>query len=80
MSIRAVNVDTAVAEGTPAAKSRHYAVATQQIVNNKAIYQDPSMMPDPSIRPMPTGSYNAELVKCLSKEMQAKMLKYLQAT
>jgi metallophosphoesterase (TIGR03768 family) len=32
VSIEAVNVDIAVAEGTPAAQSRKYAIATQQIV------------------------------------------------
>jgi metallophosphoesterase (TIGR03768 family) len=78
VSIMATNVDPAVAEGTPAAKSRRYAVAAQQIVNSGSIFQDPSTMPDPTIRPMPTGSYNAELVKCLSKEMRTKMLKILQ--
>jgi len=30
---------------------------------------------DPSIKPMPTASYNAELVKQLSPEMQKKMQK-----
>ena len=34
VSIEAVNVDIAVAEGTPAATSRKYAIATQQIVQN----------------------------------------------
>jgi metallophosphoesterase (TIGR03768 family) len=34
ISIEAVNVDPAVAEGTPAAKSRKYAIATQQILQN----------------------------------------------
>jgi len=34
ISIEAVNVDTAVAEGTPAATSRKYAIATQQILQN----------------------------------------------
>jgi metallophosphoesterase (TIGR03768 family) len=34
VSIEAVNVDIAVAEGTPAAKSRKYAIATQQILQN----------------------------------------------
>lgn len=32
--IEAVNVDVAVAEGTPAAQSRKYAIATQQIIQN----------------------------------------------
>ena len=31
---------------------------------------------DPTIKPMPTGSYNAELVKKLSPEMQAKLQNY----
>lgn len=35
ISIVTVNVDPAVAEGTPAATSRHYAVATQQIIQNE---------------------------------------------
>ncbi len=34
ISIEVVNVDPAVAEGTPAAKSRKYAIAAQQIVQN----------------------------------------------
>ncbi len=34
VSIRTVNVDPAVADGTPAAASRSFAVATQQIVQN----------------------------------------------
>ena len=34
VSIDVVNVDPAVAEGTPAAKSRKYAIAAQQIVQN----------------------------------------------
>ena len=90
ISIVTTNVDTAVKAGTPAAISRKYAVAAQQIVNGKLIYQNPSRqinltdqtyvkdtdgntVPDPSIKPMPTGSYNAELFKQLSAEMQAKM-------
>lgn len=45
--IEAVNVDPAVAEGTPAAKSRKYAIATQQIIrgnltgNNKNYLYQP---------------------------------------
>jgi metallophosphoesterase (TIGR03768 family) len=34
VSIEAVNVDIAIAEGTPAATSRKYAIATQQILQN----------------------------------------------
>ncbi len=90
ISIVTTNVDTAVKAGTPAAISRKYAVAAQQITNGKLIYQNPSRLvnltdqtyvkdadgktiPDPTIKPMPTGSYNAELFKQLSAQMQAKM-------
>jgi hypothetical protein len=77
----ATDVDPSVKEGTPAAKSRGYAVAAQQIVNNNLdpvfkgadpTIQDPNI-PDPTIRPMPTYSYNAELVKQLSPGMKAKL-------
>lgn len=92
ISIVTTNVDPAVKEGTPAWTSRKYAVAAQQIVNTKGIYQadkktnylvdpatqnevrvDGKVVMDPSIRPMPTGSYNAELLKQLSPAMMAKM-------
>ena len=73
ISIVTTDVDPAVKDGTPAAKSRSYGVAAQQIVKTAFIYQDPSALPDPSIKPMPTGSYNAELVKQLSPKMQVKM-------
>jgi metallophosphoesterase (TIGR03768 family) len=58
LSILAVDVDTAVEDGSPAARSRTYAVATQQVFDNP-------------IGLLPTGSYNAELVVQLSPEMQA---------
>ena len=73
ISIVATNVDPAVKQGTPAAKSRSYAVATQQIINNNIFTSNPNK--DPSIKPMPTGSYNAELLKKLSPEMTLKMQK-----
>lgn len=73
VSIVTTNVDPAVKQGTPAAKSRSYAVATQQIANNNVFTANPNK--DPSIKPMPTGSYNAELVKKLSPEMTLKMQK-----
>jgi metallophosphoesterase (TIGR03768 family) len=80
VSIVTADVDPAVKKGTPAAKSRFYAVATQQIVgnnlnpNNKNA--DPTIDPniyDPTIKPMPACSYNATLYKQLSPEMQAKL-------
>jgi len=79
VSIVTANVDPAVEDGTPAAKSRTYAVATQQIVgrdlgpNLKGA--DPSMQgypaaADPSIKPMlPSSAYNATLHKQLSPAM-----------
>lgn len=68
VSIVTTNVDPAVIEGTPAAISRKYAVMSQQKALNN-ITQATSPVPDVSIRQMPTGSYNAELVKKLSPEM-----------
>ena len=52
------NVDPAVKEGSPAWKSRSYAVASQQLF-------------DHAIHLPPSGTYNAELVKQLSPAMQA---------
>lgn len=73
VSIVTTNVDPAVEGKTPAAISRSYAIAAQQIVNNRQVYQNPSTLVDAHIKSMPTGSYNAELVKQLSPEMQVKM-------
>jgi len=76
ISIVTTNVDPAVKEGTPAWKSRKYAVATQQIVETN-VYQTPkqAMWPsvDRTIRPMPNGSYNATLYKQLCPKMVNKM-------
>jgi metallophosphoesterase (TIGR03768 family) len=63
ITIFATDVDPAVRDGSIAAQSRLYAVATQQIFNA-------------TITPMPSGSYNAELVKQLTPEMQAKIQNY----
>ncbi|MFH1029150.1 MAG: TIGR03768 family metallophosphoesterase [Pseudomonadota bacterium] len=71
ISIITTDVDPAVIDGTPAAKSRAYAVAAQQIVKTDIYTNNPTA--DPSIKPMPTGSYNAELIKKLSPEMQVKI-------
>lgn len=60
ISIVTTNVDPAVAEGSPAAKSRKFAVGAQQIVRADIRTANPTK--DPTIHPMPTGSYNAELV------------------
>jgi metallophosphoesterase (TIGR03768 family) len=71
ISIVTTDVDPAVKDGTPAAKSRSYAVATQQITTTNVYTNNPTG--DSSIKPMPTGSYNAELVKQLSPEMADKI-------
>ena len=73
ISIVTTNVDPAVAEGTPAAKSRAGAVAANQIVKGAGIVFDWNPTQDGSIRKMPTGSYNAELLKTLSPAMKQKM-------
>ncbi|MCX5993969.1 MAG: TIGR03768 family metallophosphoesterase [Chloroflexi bacterium] len=85
ISIVTTDVDPAVKDGTPAATSRKYAVAAQQIAGNNLSPNNPASdptsvgyptAPDPTIKPMPTASYNAELVKQLTPEMQAKMRSY----
>jgi len=62
ISIFITDIDPEVKEGSSAAKSRSYAIAAYQIFNV-------------SLTPLPTGSfsYNAELVKLLSVEMQNKI-------
>ena len=76
ISIVTTDVDPAVKEGTPAATSRKYAIATAQIVVAWDFTTKHNPTNDPTIKPMPTGSYNAELVKQLSPEMRAKMRNY----
>ncbi len=85
ISIVITNVDPAIREGTPAAKSRKYAVATQQIVKNDLNPNVPNSDPtlpvntlDPSIHPMDSTvySYNAVLFKQLSPEMKKKIQDY----
>jgi metallophosphoesterase (TIGR03768 family) len=76
ISIVTTNVDPAVKDGTPAATSRKYAVAATQIVGTWDLTTKNNPTHDPTIKPMPTGSYNAELVKQLSPEMRAKMQNY----
>lgn len=71
ISIVTTDVDPAVRDGTPAAISRSYAVAAQQMVGADIYHPNPTNAP--TIKPMPTGSYNAELVKQLSPEMRAKL-------
>lgn len=63
ISVVTTNVDPAVADGSLAAISRSYAVASQQLFDN-------------SIGFLPSGSQNAELIKQLSPEMQAKIQNY----
>jgi metallophosphoesterase (TIGR03768 family) len=62
VSIFTTNVDPAVREGSPAAKSRSYAIAAYQIF-------------DYPIEMMPGGAYNAELLLQLTPEMQENLQK-----
>jgi len=64
ISIFTTNVDPAVKQGSPAAKSRSYGIAASQI------------FPGPPLPYAPIGVYNAELVKQLSAEMKAKIKTY----
>jgi metallophosphoesterase (TIGR03768 family) len=64
ISIFTTDVDPAVKDGSMAAISRSHAVAAYEIFTNNPVFLPP------------TGSYNAELVKQLSPEMQAKIQKY----
>jgi metallophosphoesterase (TIGR03768 family) len=69
VSMVTTNVDPAVKEGSPAAKSRRYAIAASQIVKDADKVEDHNKTHDPSIHFMPGGSYNAELLKQLSPQM-----------
>ena len=60
LSILAANVDPAVTPGSPAAISRAYSIAANEIFDGAPPYS-------------PSGAYNAELVIQLSAEMQAKI-------
>ncbi len=60
VSILATDVDPVVTDGSPAATSRTYAVAAQQIFDNP-------------VGLLPTASYNAELVVPLGAEMRAAL-------
>lgn len=73
LSIIATDVDPAVQDGTPAAKSRSYAIAATQIVKGADAMEDINPTGDASIHRMPGGSYNAELFKKLSPAMAQKM-------
>jgi len=72
ISIVTTDVDPAVKAGTPAATSRKYAITATQIVGTWDLTIKNNPTNDPTIKPMPTGSYNAELVKQLSPAMKAK--------
>jgi metallophosphoesterase (TIGR03768 family) len=60
ISIIATDVDILAEEASPAAQSRTYGIAAQQIFNNP-------------VTCLPSGSYNAELLVPLNEEMQAKL-------
>lgn len=73
VKVVATDVDPAVQDGTPAAKSRTYAIASTQIVKGLDVIEDRNTTGDASIRRMPGGSYNAELFKKLTPEMALKL-------
>jgi metallophosphoesterase (TIGR03768 family) len=77
LSIVATDVDPAVQDGTPAAKSRSYAIAATQIVKGADAMEDVNPTGDASIHRMPGGSYNAELFKKLTPAMAQKFQKLL---
>ena len=66
ISIIVTNVDPAVAAGSPAAKSRGYAIGAARIFGATA-----AILADTT-----SHAYNAELVKQLTPEMQAKIANY----
>lgn len=66
ISIMITNIDPAVMAGSPAAKSRGYAIAAARIFG-----ATPEIIADTS-----SHAYNAELVKQLSPEMQTKIANY----
>lgn len=88
ISIMATNIDPAAKEGTPAGTSRKYAVAAQQIVNNRLNPNfkgadptipgypdvlDPSIQKTNDVMDVNVLSYNGELFKQLSPAMEARM-------
>jgi len=88
ISIMATNIDPAAKDGTPAGTSRKYAVAAQQIVNNRLNPNfkgadptipgypdvlDPSIQKTNDVMDVNVLSYNGELFKQLSPAMEARM-------
>lgn len=67
ISILTTDVDPAVTDGSPAATSRSYAVASLRLFSTNMLSSDTT------IPLAPTGGYNAELVKQLTPEMQKKL-------
>jgi hypothetical protein len=67
ISIFTTNVDPEVKDGSFAATARSYAIANRETI---------AVTPANQMYLPPSGSYNAELVKQLSPEMQLKIQKY----
>ena len=65
ISILAIDVDPAVREGSPAELSRSKAIGIQRILGGLSTFEDTT-----------SHAYNAELVKQLTPEMQAKIASY----
>jgi hypothetical protein len=70
ISIVTTNVNPAVKEGSPASISRSYGIAALELYSNNKLTSNAA------IPLLPTGSYNAELVKQLSADMQTKIAGY----
>jgi metallophosphoesterase (TIGR03768 family) len=79
ISIIITNVDPAVREGSPAAMSRFYAMAARELYTTPTL---PPTTPPGTYNAENTelikqfGTYNAELIKQLSPEMQTKIQNY----
>lgn len=73
LSVVTVNVDPAVREGSPAGKSRHYAIAASQIIKGADDVERHNPTNDPSIHPMPAGAYNADLRLKLTPQMASRL-------
>lgn len=73
LSIMTINVDPAVRAGSVAEKSRTYAIAASQIVKNADDVEHHNPTGDPSIHFMPSGAYNADLLKTLTPQMIRKL-------
>jgi hypothetical protein len=74
ISIFATDVDTAAQDGSLAATSRSYAIGTNQVFGLESGIDPLAPADSPNVETIKqSGSYNAELVKQVSTEMQTKL-------